>query len=368
MSVTTKPRFLPRTIAIELVRGCNFTCPMCPVTSNTSLEPRKYQFMDLTLLESLVAEIDRWPSISSIWFFHMGEPMIHPYFRTCLEILHRSAVARRALVIQHTNASLLKGDRAQAILDIPIIKKLVFSFDGYGDKESFERLRGPHFDQVVSNIRKFARLARRHRPDLELATCTILPREGEIEGLETKGKDEALAQLTSLFEPLGVRIETRDMHDYTGNENLALSGKKPEQVLGGCHFVERDALHFTVHGWAQPCCAYSEAFNVGHAKDQDFGELLNNESMNRLRHALRLDQREHLPFCRNCSVSMTKLLSGPALARVWKMRADCGLLTDPAEKEYLFETAIPLAQSRDDQRLARASASSRPLMLPLIPV
>src|SRR5207302_7298328 len=126
----------------------------------------------------LVAELERWPSIERIWFFHFGEPMAHPRYRRCVEILASSKVACAAEVLQHTNASLLRGDKAEAILDVPIITHLVFSFDGFGDKQSFEMLRGPHFDTVMANIRAFAERARQRRPDLHLATCSILPRPG----------------------------------------------------------------------------------------------------------------------------------------------------------------------------------------------
>src|SRR5437868_4179158 len=95
--------FQPHEIGIELVRGCNFSCAMCPVTTNAAKEPQKFQFLDLGLLTDLVGELDLWPSIERIWFFHFGEPMAHPKYRECLEILARSATASRAEVIQHTN-------------------------------------------------------------------------------------------------------------------------------------------------------------------------------------------------------------------------------------------------------------------------
>src|SRR5437868_15233898 len=94
--------FQPREIGIELVRGCNFSCAMCPVTSHEDQEPEKFQFLDLGRLTELVAELDLWPSIERIWFFHFGEPMAHPKYRECLEILHRSATAAHAEVIQRS--------------------------------------------------------------------------------------------------------------------------------------------------------------------------------------------------------------------------------------------------------------------------
>jgi hypothetical protein len=293
------PVFFPKTVGIELVRGRNLTCPMFPVTSNASAESQRFQFIDLALLQQLGEEIDRWPSIQKILFFHFGEPMAHPHFRRCPEILHTSRVARNAFVIQHTNASLLTDDKAQAILEIPVIKTLVFSFDGFGDRQSFERLRGPHYyDHVLTNIRAFAHEAKTRRPDLILATCTILPRENEVPRLDIPPRTVAQGQLDEPFGPLGISVETRDMHDYSGNDNLPISEQKPARVFGGCHFVEQDSLYFTVNGRAQPRCAvYSESFHVGHFPRDTFGALLNNDHMGRVRHALRMDRRADLPFC-----------------------------------------------------------------------
>jgi MoaA/NifB/PqqE/SkfB family radical SAM enzyme/SAM-dependent methyltransferase len=338
--------FLPRTIGIELVRGCNFDCRMCPVTCNAPLEQERFQFIKLELLERLVAEIDRWPSIETIWFFHFGEPLVHPHYRECLEILHRSTVARQAVVIEYTNASLLKGDKAEAILDIPILKRLVFSFDGFGDKESFERLRGPHFEQVLDNIKQFSAQARRRRPDLELTTCTILPRAGEVPELEIPDRTTILSQLHHLFDPMGVQVAAREMHNYSGNDQLAIKGRKPDRVLGGCRCVENDSLYFTVNGWAQPCCAvYQETFNVGQFPDQGFGELLNDTSMNKIRNGLRLDRRTELPFCRNCSLSIGGNYSDAQLVDFWKSRDRQGLIQSLDERRYIFGQLVPTQQT-----------------------
>src|SRR5207249_2271947 len=150
---------------------------------------------------------------------------------------------------------LLRGEKADAILETGVIKKLVFSFDGFGDRASFELLRGPHFDRVLRNIRDFAATARVRRPDLCLATCTILPRPGELPLLETPPREVSLRRLHDLFDPLGVTVEARDMHNYSNNDPLPIAGRMPPRVFGGCQFIEGDALYFTVNGWAQPCCA-----------------------------------------------------------------------------------------------------------------
>jgi hypothetical protein len=328
--------FLPRHIGIELVRGCNFDCPMCPVTAHAPLEAQRFRCLDVDWLEQMTTELDRWPSVDTIWFFHFGEPMVHPRYRACLEVLYRSRVARQATVIQHTNASVLHGDRAEAVLEVPVIKKLVVSFDGFGDKQSFERLRGPYYDRVLANVQKFAARARERRPDLKLSTCTILPRPGEVPGLEIPPPDIARQRLRELFAPMGLSVETRDMHDYNGDGRLALRGLRPERVFGGCAFVELDSLYFTVDGWAQPCCAvYDRAFAVGRFPSSDLGELLNGPQMREIRHSLRLDKRKEISHCRACSLSLGGSLSDEDFVAFWQARENAAALADPEERAHL---------------------------------
>ena len=205
---------------IELVRGCNFACPMCPVTSFESSEPQKFQFIDLELLRRFAGELDRNPTVRTVWFFHFGEPLAHPQYADCLTILNGSEVARAANVIQHTNGSLLHGHRAEAILEIPVIKNLVISFDGFGDKASFEKLRGPHFDRVVDNVRTFAARAREKRPDLVLSTCSIIPRQSEVPELEERSMLDAVAGLERLFAGTGIIVQPRRMHAYNDAAHL----------------------------------------------------------------------------------------------------------------------------------------------------
>lgn len=312
---------------------------MCPVTHhNSGMVTNKIQHISLDLLAMLVDEADRWPSVETVWAFHFGEPLLHPYYTDCLEMLHKSAVIRQAQVIQHTNGSLLKGDKARAILEIPVIKKLVFSFDGFGDRSSYEVLRGPHFENTLENIRQFAEDARRVRPELMLSTCTIVPRQGEVPGLDVPSRHEVLTRLHGLFDPMGVEVVVRDMHAYCGADELEIRGHPAKQVFGGCSFVEEDSLYMTVNGWAQPCCAvYSETFRVGRFPDQSFGELLNGKEMRTIRHALRMDLRAILDFCSGCSLSMGGIMEGEVLRAYWKARDAQGGMLEVAERRHLFE-------------------------------
>ena len=339
----SKAIFYPKTVGIELVRGCNFACRMCPVTAHARQHADEpLQFMDLHLLRHIVADIDRWPTIQDIWFFHFGEPLLHPEFRRCMEILNESEVARKAVVQQYTNASLLNGERADAILEVPIIKRLVASFDGFGDRDSYEALRGSHYQRVLENIREFAIRAKASRPDLQLAVETILPAQSQVAGLEVLPPYLAHAALNELFVPLSVEVATRSLHNYSGNDNLQIAGSWPEHRFGGCPFVEADSVYLTVDGRAQPCCAvYDPDFNIGRIQEEDFGSLLNGERMSALRPRLRLDRRASLPYCRNCSIFLGGTLNDADLRRFWIERDDAGAVDETEVRDYLFGSLFP---------------------------
>lgn len=313
--------FFPRTVGIEIVRGCNFSCTMCPVPQNKI----PIQFMELATLQAIVDELDRWPTVETIWFFNFGEPLLHPQYRECLEILYSSQVARRAKVIQHTNASCLTGDMAEAILEIPIIDKLVFSFDGLGDKESYERYRGKHYDDVLENIKSFAAAAKIRRPELTLATCTIIP---DNSGTSADSLDD-------VFGPIQVAVERRNLHDYNGNSNLKHQTVK-HPAKGGCSFIEEDSLYIAFDGTVQPCCAViDKSFAIGNIKDADFGDILNSKEMKEFRHMLRLDRREEIEHCRRCTLSIG-MGGDEHLKSLWMKRDRQFLVDDAEERKYIF--------------------------------
>lgn len=169
------------------------------------------------------------------------------------------------------------------------------------------------------------------------STATILPREGEIKDLPFPGRDQAISQLNDLFSPLGIDVEVRDLHDYSGNDNLALAGRRPELVYDGCSFVEMDSLYITVNWWAQPCCAvYNERFNVGTVVEHRLHELLNNTQMSTIRHSLRMDQRQEIAFCRNCALSIGGNAGEEYMRSFWRQRDSQGLVIDLDERRYLF--------------------------------
>jgi hypothetical protein len=340
LPVTTIATYKPRQVAIELVKGCNFFCTMCPVPAGTA--DHRWTFMTLDTIQYLCAEVARTPSIHTLWYFGFGEPMAHPHFEETLAILNRALLdaPHQPDVIMHTNASLLNGSKAQALLDIPSVTHLYFSFDGLGDKASYEALRGPHFDAVLDNIKAFAAQAKQKRPDLALSTCSIVPAPGDAVTFvdQWPSQEDIHRRYQALFEPLGVTVATRPLHNYAGDIALQNHGHVGLQPKWGCPHLENDYLFFRVSGNVQPCCAsFNESLAIGHFNkdDHDFSNLLNSSVINGLRHNLRLDQRADTPVCNTCTISLNELPSQDRMD-YWRARDRQIPIMDDEERRHLL--------------------------------
>lgn len=295
-------KLYPHNIGIELVRGCNFKCAMCPVTTHQKGPMEYMQISTLQLILDKLKEEDINPNV--LWFFNFGEPMAHPNFIEAMELTYKSGVFKDSYSVMHTNASYLSGEKAEAILDIPLIKKIVFSFDGFGDRESYSSLRGNHYDLVLKNIRDFSVNAKTKRPDLILETATIIPRQGEVHGLNVVSIEEATNNLRDLFEPIGVNVVTRHLHDYSGADKLGVSSCK-SPVIGGCVFLEEYTLVFTTDGQVLPCCSvFDKKYAIGSIFHNSPIEMINSKKLEIIRHSTRLDLRDNIPMCKNCTLSM----------------------------------------------------------------
>lgn len=314
-------QYKPQEVGIELVKGCNFSCQMCPVPLHR--DEIVWQFMPIKLVEKIVEEICKHDSVKTIWLAHLGEPLAHPNLIDCLEVISKVHNKFKRRVVLHTNGSLLNKEKAAALLETTAVTELTLSFDGFGDKESFEFLRGKHYDKVIRNISTFSLQAQSKRPDLKIATCSVMPKKSELTGWEGVFPEFQTVEenFKNLFSPLGITVQHRPMIDFSGNEELPITGTRQEKVYGGCHFVEQDSLYFTATGKAQPCCVvFNDEFNVGTIQEQNFDTLLNNNDMNSLRHDLRMDRRNNLPFCHNCSLSTGGNLTSSIFQKFWSDR------------------------------------------------
>lgn len=324
-------------VTIETVRGCNFCCKMCP-SSSEKME-KKMKFMSLDTAKLVVERMNAVACIESIWPFGFGESLAHPDIYNLYTLFNGIKRSENTPVVLHTNASLLYGEAAYAILEIPFITQLYISFDGYGTEESFVSMRGNHWREVIDRTRNFALMAQKKRPGLYIGTCSIYPEKDYMpSSIQYFSYEEAESRLKAIFEPMGVHVSIRGLHNYNGYYQPAIYKKEKytkKRVQGGCRYLEEHSCTIRSNGKIAPCCdGLNEDFTIGDLRYDSFQEIYEGTEYLTLRHFLRLDEREKICECANCD----KYSFGSDIEagiRYWKKEIEDGNITDMEEFSYL---------------------------------
>lgn len=314
--------------------------------------------MPRELVEECVAQIKSIQSVRHVYVFNFGEPMAHPDFVELIEYLDKELTPlrkSRGLVVEmFTNGSLLRGQKADVLLRTNLLTSLILSFDGFGDKESFEKMRGPYYEKVIQNVTEFGRRAKLEKPGLILRTNSIVPNSDEIGGASAISMADAKVELSKVFLESGFEVYTRTLHDYAGDIDLSIKGRSAPAVSGSCHNVESDQVFISANGKVLPCCSQmNEGLSVGDIKETDLVDIYNGPVMNDLRHMLRTNRRSEVNFCKDCK---NGFYEGEFKKNFWLERHQLHPIIDASERAAIFDGVDP---DRDADELLKLSTRLR---------
>jgi MoaA/NifB/PqqE/SkfB family radical SAM enzyme len=141
---------LPSDYWLDIHRGCNLKCIMCPQSKGLKARPA---CMSLEMFRSIIDDVCETRPLVRLYM--AGEPLLHEGLFEMIEY----AGARNCQTAVHTNASLLTPEISEKLLSSRLTF-LSFSFDGCS-AQVYEQLRPPaKFEQVESNIRQYLDLRR----------------------------------------------------------------------------------------------------------------------------------------------------------------------------------------------------------------
>lgn len=132
----------PRQITLESTSRCNLRCVMCPHAIDAVKRPKH---LEPELAASLEVYVRRCREIQ---LHGIGEPLASPAFWQNLKML-----APECESYVNTNMTVLDGDRLTSLLESNL-KCLNVSLDA-ARPETYRRIRGYSFDEVVRNIGRF---------------------------------------------------------------------------------------------------------------------------------------------------------------------------------------------------------------------
>lgn len=148
-----KVRVNPITILLELTSKCNLKCKMCPRTENISDNID----IDFALGEMILQEIQPHKVI----FSGRGEPFLNKDILKFIEYAKSKGAYLKIL----TNGTLITPELAREVVKLGT-DCIEFSVDA-ARPETYKRIRGADFHQVLSGIEAFSKIQRRNVTTLQ---------------------------------------------------------------------------------------------------------------------------------------------------------------------------------------------------------
>lgn len=200
---------VPRTVALELLWGCNLKCNYCYIGAE-----KNWQHPIVPRLNALLPVIDKIAAagVSEIYLVG-GEPTSHPKFEEICEHIARVAIPVRGLC---TNGTMIT----------PRLAKLLKTLDFYVDV-SFRGAGAELFDQITGVTGSFQKAVQ--------GVCT-LAEEGLSVGIEfdcTAQTAPTLYPLVYSLLDLGVRIHQVFLHRISPVGDAAHLPDQGQMTLGG---------------------------------------------------------------------------------------------------------------------------------------
>jgi len=297
----------PKSLQIELTSYCNLECVMCPRTLGAHRsEPNKH--MEPEILEYIISSI--LPYVQRVDVVGDGEPLTAP--ELLFDLLENADFFKIPVTIC-TNGILLDEKMSERLIDSNL-HDMNISIDA-AEPETYARIRGADFDQLLDNIRTFSRLkkeAGKDTPHLHFSMVAMKDNIEELQSLVNLARDLGVESVTvqamgeeddsvkgqsaflhhrdlaeeviymSLIESEAMNFPLKLWPDQlmdvmASNEELGpfLTGEAPppgesENFRKNCSFLWETPF-ITTNGDVRPCCANLPP--VGNLKDKSFHDI-----------------------------------------------------------------------------------------------
>jgi MoaA/NifB/PqqE/SkfB family radical SAM enzyme len=274
----------PKVVYAESTNACNATCVMCP---RDEME-RTIGIMPMDLFKRVADECAEW-GVEELRLHNFGEPMIDVKLYDKIEYAKRKGIPTTTI---YTNAALMSGDKARALIDAGL-DKLYVSFDG-ASKKTFETIRLPlSFDQVSQNVRDFYDLRREMGATNPKIYLTFTHINQPREELEKFRRD---------WEPYSDKVFIIDCHDWAGQAEVTLH-EPNHGPRWPCVYLWK-SMTVLYSGEVTLCCMdIKGAESVGNVSTSSLREIARGVAMQKIRAAHRNHEYGDVDLCKGCSLN-----------------------------------------------------------------
>jgi len=281
----------PRSVKIELVGNCNFSCWFC----GTGTSQREKRHMDFELFKKITSEA-KDIGIAEVGLFYLGESTLYPQLVEAVSFAKGIGIE---YVFLTTNGYSLSEELLFDLFDAGL-DSLKFSFN-YKDRESCLETTGVDaYEQIISNIE----LANKIR-NADYFNCRLYASSIEYNEDARSEMEESISRISPFLEehywlPLfnqgGHLADHDDMENTTGNNVARSDDDRNTKVCWGLF----SKTNVTWDGILSACCFdHKGEFSMGDLKSETFMESWHSEKFKELRSKHINDDIEDLP-CHKC--------------------------------------------------------------------
>ncbi|MDX5324663.1 MAG: radical SAM protein [Bacteroidota bacterium] len=285
-----------REIHIEPVNYCNLRCSFCAL-DHEKMKVRITPEVIRAFFDQWMKDV-RFDGLQWIHLHNGGEALLHPKMDQILEVFQeykqkcRKIGKRFPKVSLLTNATVLKPEKAELLIDSGIFNLFRFSVDG-GNPEAFEEFRKrAKWESVGSNIEWFLVRNNRSERTAETGIICLVPNDRP---LRSDWMSEDFRQLLAKVDS----VEYRHAHGWAGElETEQEIAYLPEKQ--GCNLLV-NSMVILPDGQVTVCCAdLNQRGVVGNILKEDLFDLYASPLRLGMIDRLAKGQKDQIPLCQDC--------------------------------------------------------------------
>lgn len=276
---------------IEVFGGCNYSCAMCPQSTDEGRGKNWTRKMPLAMFEEI---LDQLPGKPIINLEGSGEPTMAKDLPAYI-----SACSSRGLkTFMFTNGARFKGQFMRDCIDAGL-SFVRFSVIGHSSANYRKWMGNNNFRMVAQNIKEAKEYVKESGADCQLSTYHLIT-DLDNERLET-------SFYRSFVDELGVYGYIWKMHNWSGNYDPKYHRTAPQKKSCGRPFANEITIRAgglgNQRGAVTPCCQTMGPPNedksvLGHFQSQTFEEIWFGEEYNKLRKAHEMGDWPE--YCKDC--------------------------------------------------------------------
>lgn len=275
----------PQMLIFDVTNECNLHCVHCPHDELAGKNDYERKHLDLRLFKKIVLQNKNKP-LQFIRITGDGEPLIHPNIIAMLEICKTET---NIPVNITTNGTLLNERVAEQILALNL-DVIDISLDALY-KESYEKIRGFHYEMVMKNVFNFLFLKRRLKAKTKIM----------VNAINRPGMSREIKAFVKYWEKLADFVVIRNLHSASGTVNYIPLKKEREKIERyPCpHLWKRLTIDFNgnvkfcAHDWGNSSI-------IGNINADRLSDIISGKKLRIIRDSHLNGNYDKIEICKNC--------------------------------------------------------------------